>query len=103
MSRRSRSSGKRWRPYHADPKRWAAIRMQVLTRSNWRCESCGLAAWPLDIHHVVPCEVDPSESNLWDPDGLQSLCKSCHSKADNGPDEIAGQADWADYLARDLF
>ena len=98
MSQRSPSSGKRWRPYHADPKRWYAIRMQVLARDNHRCRACGLCVWPLDVHHVVPCETDPSESNLWDIDGLVSLCKSCHSKADNAPDEIAGQAEWGEYV-----
>lgn len=58
------------------------IRPAVAERAEFRCESCGLfVGMHGDVDHVVPrdrCEAEGIDPR--DPENLQYLCKSCHSK-----------------------
>ena len=57
-----------------DP-RWQKKRLQIFTRDNWTCLSCGSKDKNLQVHHIVYSKLDP-----WDyPDHLcQTLCDECH-------------------------
>ena len=57
-------------------RRWARTRRAVFERDGWRCVRCGRAG-RLECDHVVPLEADPGQ-DPYDPDGLQTLCGSCH-------------------------
>jgi 5-methylcytosine-specific restriction endonuclease McrA len=51
----------------------AVIRLEVLRRSNHRCEDCGTNTQPLELHHrhyrCVGSEL---------PSDYDALCRSCH-------------------------
>ena len=55
-------------------RRWARTRRVVLDRDGWRCRECGLAG-RLEVDHVVPLD---EGGDLYDPAGLQVLCRGCH-------------------------
>ena len=61
-------------------KHWEATRLRVLQRDNFQCRSCGrvVGDQPGDAHvdHIIPKRLTQSDN----PDGLQTLCRSCHSK-----------------------
>ena len=74
---RSRSANRR-RPgsrFHArlDRRRWAAVRVQVLERDNWRCSAC--RSYGNEVDHVRPLSRGGSPYDLAN---LQCLCRSCH-------------------------
>ena len=52
------------------------LRLQVLRRDGWRCQSCG-AMSELEVHHIE------SRSHLGDDSELNliTLCTLCHSVA----------------------
>jgi len=55
-------------------KEWKEKRLEVYTRDNFTCQSCGKTETKLDAHHIIPWRIsyDDSISNLI------SLCPSCH-------------------------
>jgi 5-methylcytosine-specific restriction endonuclease McrA len=53
------------------------MRMAILERDGFRCRECG-AHGRLEIDHVKPVRTHPKLA--WDPDNLQALCASCHTK-----------------------
>ena len=55
-------------------KEWKEKRLEVYTRDNFTCQSCGKTETKLDAHHIIPWRIsfDDSVSNLI------SLCPSCH-------------------------
>ena len=59
---------------HLNARRWSAVRRAVFERDGWRCVMCGKAG-RLECDHVRPLD---KGGNPWDPDNLQSLCRSCH-------------------------
>lgn len=53
-------------------------RLEVLTRDNYTCQSCGKTApYPLQVHHIRR-EVDGGEASLTN---LVTLCWNCHKDA----------------------
>lgn len=52
---------------------WRAIRAEQLSRESW-CVACGAPA--TDVDHVIPRRLGGPD----EPDNLQSLCHSCHSR-----------------------
>lgn len=60
-----------------DP-RWQRRRLEILNRSNFRCEMCDAADKTLNVHHrlyrknAMPWEYTDEE--------LQSLCEDCHER-----------------------
>ena len=62
-----------------DP-RWAELRLTILSRDNWECQSC---KWHpdrfsmLQVHHTKYTARFPWEEN---PDNLVTLCFLCHER-----------------------
>ena len=56
--------------------RWARVRRAVFDRDGWRCVRCGRAGRS-ECDHVIPLHFDPGQ-NPYDPDGCQTLCRTCH-------------------------
>ena len=63
------------RKLYATP-RWQKIRKVVKDRDGWRCTKCGKSGF-LEVHHDPPVrEIEPEK--FFDPEGLFSVCRSCH-------------------------
>ena len=70
----------RWdRPSRAvnGTKRWKLLRLEILERDGFRCVECQ-AVGRLEVDHVIPVRDAPDRA--FDPDNLQSLCASCHTR-----------------------
>ena len=57
-------------------RRWAAVRRAVFERDGYRCVMCGKAG-RLECDHVTPLQREPGQ-DVYDPNGLQTLCRACH-------------------------
>ncbi len=55
------------------------LRIQVLRRDNWRCQSCGKMS-NLEVHH----NEFRSRSGDDSPQNLITLCSKCHAAVHNG-------------------
>ena len=76
-------------------RRWARARREVFRRDGWRCVICGRAG-RLECDHKVPLEVDPGQ-DPYDPNGLQTLCRSCHIRKtshENRREPTAAERAW---------
>lgn len=58
-------------------KRWRVLRMAIVERDGFACVSCG-ATGRLEVDHITPVRDAPDRA--FDPDNLQSLCASCHTR-----------------------
>jgi len=58
-----------------DP-RWQKKRLEVLSRDEWKCKSCGSSHITLHVHHKEYAKGKPP----WDypDDVLITLCETCH-------------------------
>jgi hypothetical protein len=63
LSRKAISTGK-----------WKKLRITILDRDGWQCATCGGPAHTVD--HIIP---RVKGGDMWAPDNLQSMCKSCNS------------------------
>jgi hypothetical protein len=63
LSRKAISTGK-----------WKKLRITILDRDGWQCSTCGGPAHTVD--HIIP---RIKGGDMWAPDNLQSMCKSCNS------------------------
>ena len=77
--------------------RWSAVRRAVFERDGWRCVMCGKAG-RLEADHITSLQREPGQ-DVYDINGLQSLCRSCHiqkTASENrralSPDELAWRA-----------
>lgn len=70
---------------------WKMIRRKVLKRDNYKCVSCGISSddhikkygCELNINHIIPFHQFGGMTELANKlTNLESLCKSCHTKAD---------------------
>jgi len=59
-----------------DSETYRQLRLEVLNRDGWRCQSCG-AIEGLEVHHIQP------RSHLGDDTAanLVALCVGCHQNA----------------------
>lgn len=57
-----------------DPESYEALRLQVLRRDGWRCQSCGTMT-NLEVHH----KHFRSHSGHDSEENLITLCSKCHS------------------------
>jgi len=55
--------------------KWAKLRITILDRDGWQCAVCNGPAQTVD--HIVP---RVKGGDMWSPDNLQSMCKSCNSR-----------------------
>ena len=86
---------------HLDAHRWAAVRRAVFERDGWRCCECGRAG-RLECDHVIPLE---RSGDPWDPDNLQTLCRSCHiskTRQENRREPTPAEAAWRQLVAEML-
>ncbi len=56
---------------------WKAVRQIVKRRDGFRCVKCG-AVGDLEVDHIKPVRTHPALA--FDPQNLQTLCVSCHSR-----------------------
>ena len=72
-------------------KEWKSLRLEIIKRDRYRCQSCKRRGGMLEVHHKVRI----TESRHWfDPEGLETLCRSCHlrvSSKENTTDPLADQ------------
>ena len=54
--------------------KWKKLRITILDRDGWSCVRCQRPAHTVD--HIVP---RVKGGDMWAPDNLQSMCKSCNS------------------------
>jgi hypothetical protein len=60
-----------------DP-RWQKLRLQILERGGWTCQSCGDSSSTLHVHHLLY----HYGSKPWEyiPELLLTLCEDCHER-----------------------
>ena len=82
-----------------DSQRWQATRRRVFERDGWRCVRCGRAG-RMECDHAIRLEDEPGQ----DPyalDGLQSLCRGCHTEKtaeENRRPMTAEEAEWRAFV-----
>lgn len=58
---------------------WASqISPSIHKKYNYTCQDCGRKNVKLNVHHIIPVEVD--ESKAYDVNNLITLCRDCHVK-----------------------
>ena len=75
--------------------RWPAARRAVFERDDYRCVMCGRAG-RLECDHVTPLQREPGQ-DVYDPNGLQTLCRSCHiekTRAENRRELTPAEIQW---------
>lgn len=80
--------------------RWARVRREVFRRDSWRCVMCGRAG-RLECDHINPLEREPGQ-DPFDPNGLQTLCRSCHiakTAGENRRDPTPAELAWRELVA----
>ena len=85
---------------HLNARRWAAVRRAVLKRDGFRCVECGRAG-KLEVDHIVPMQREPGQ-DVYDPNGLQSVCRVCHiakTAAENRRELTADELAWRELVA----
>lgn len=70
-----------YKPYYEklrDP-RWQQMRLKIMERDGFSCQSCGDKSASLNVHHCVPYRkgADPWDYDPWE---LITLCENCHNK-----------------------
>ena len=64
-----------WRRWDKPNRRkWGKVRLKVLDRDGWRCQTCGKAG-RLEVDHIKPME---NGGTVYDMTNLQTLCRGCH-------------------------
>ena len=82
-----------------DRNRWRAVRLLVLARDLYRCQSCGRAAGILEVDHRVPIS---QGGDPWAPSNLQALCRGCHlgkTRVEQGTVEHPERVAWRRLVA----
>jgi 5-methylcytosine-specific restriction endonuclease McrA len=70
--------------FRLDPESYEVLRLQVLRRDGWRCQSCG-AMLNLEVHH----RQFRSHSGHDSEENLITLCVSCQAQMNSNPDSEA--------------
>ena len=88
-----------WRKGERPSRRqWGKVRLMVLDRDGWRCQTCGKVG-RLEVDHRVPLEHGGA---VYDLGNLQALCRSCHfakTRAEKlGKPTAPEVLEWQDYL-----
>ena len=63
------SNRQRTSSYH-----WRKLRLSILERDKFTCQSCGLITTVLEVDHIEPNSDNNDKSNL------QALCRPCHEE-----------------------
>ena len=81
-------------------RRWLAVRRAVFKRDGWRCVECSKPG-RLECDHVTPMQRSPNQ-DLWDMNGLQTLCRQCHiakTRRENARDAGPKERAWRDLVS----
>lgn len=82
-----------------DP-RWQRVRLEVMSRDEWKCRQCGAEDKTLHVHHRSYVGSDP-----WDtpPRLLETLCEDCHGRG-HAPRPLDPEAvrEWREDIERRL-
>ena len=85
---------------HLSARRWTTVRRKVFERDGYRCTACGRAG-RLECDHIRSLERDQAQ-DPYDPNGLQTLCRSCHvakTAAENRREPTPAEAAWRELVA----
>lgn len=56
--------------------KWQKLRLQIFSRDNWTCQSCGSSDKNLQVHHLKYLKgIEPWE---YEPHFLITYCDKCH-------------------------
>ena len=80
--------------------RWARVRLEVLERDGWRCRRCG--CYGNEVDHIRPLR---KGGDPFDPDNLQTLCRTCHvakTRAETRRPDTPAEAAWRAFAAEPL-
>lgn len=90
---RDRARRQDWRAWYKSP-RWAALRLQVLARDEYRCQRTGVllggranAPDSPVVHHKTPHRGDPAL--FWDIANLEAVSKAWHD-SEGQREDLAG-------------
>ena len=53
---------------------WRKLRLSILERDKFTCQSCGVITTVLEVDHILP------DSTNNDPSNLQAICRPCHEE-----------------------
>ena len=79
-------------------RQWALSKRATHTRDNWLCILCGKRG-RLECHHIIRLA---EGGDPYDPDNLESLCRSCHIKTHQISRETPEELAWRDFLSATL-
>lgn len=70
-------------PYRG--KNWSKLSLSIKERDGFICQQCGFVGnrSTLDCHHIIPYRLFKTSRDAHAKANLTTLCKPCHSKADN--------------------
>lgn len=60
-------------------KSWRKIRLIVLKRDNWTCQTCGVTDEKLFVHHIKRLRFFSSVEEGHKLSNLKTLCVPCHA------------------------
>ena len=84
-------------------RRWQKVRLEVLVRAGWLCESCrdaGFTQVAALVHHRLPIKAGGA---AFDMQNLQALCRNCHESEHAVEKQIPeGVRAWGEYLSEIL-
>lgn len=73
-----------------DP-RWQKRRLKVMEAADWKCQCCGDAASPLEIHHLRYGGEPWSVPDEW----LECLCETCHGIRTDAERQCGRVPEWS--------
>jgi len=77
--------------------KWKRLRSYILQRGICtRCESMGITTAGTEVNHIIPLQ--ENYALRLDPDNLELLCKSCHSKVTAEEKKAKKQRDIEGYI-----
>lgn len=81
-------------------RQWAALRLLVLDRENWRCTVCG--RYGNEVDHITPLDRggDPyAESNLQVLCGGRGGCHASKTREENCRERTPAELEWDLYVS----
>ena len=84
-----------------DSPRWRKMRLAVLDRDGYRCQSCGRAGI-LEVDHIIAMQ---DGGDAWAMDNLQALCRGCHIEKTRGENQTMPDPrgyEWRELVRRRL-
>ena len=58
-------------------RRWRALRVRIIKRDRYRCQTCQRVGGRLEVHHLKRV-TKSNPQDWWNPEVLRTICRSCH-------------------------